>query len=519
MLGTPLFALPASQKNSRARSVLLSFAIHGAAILLLVKAGPGRRLAADPTPYRELIAGQERKLVWYSGTLELPPVAPAEATPAPNRPGQFYARQAMAATAPKPESHRQMVLQAAPELHLERDVVSPNVLIFNPPPPPVPPAPKPRFVPTVKPRYDPRTLPEAEAPRLAAAASTPALPAGLGPSRMPAPRFQMPARERASHPQALPSVDAPQLALAIPKDSAVAPLAPRLAVPARPQFVMPERGGSSRRTAGAGNGPALAGLPLPDIAAARQPSAVIVGLDPAPGPVPPPPPGNRSAQFSGDPGEKLGNGIGGVAAERAEIRVPNLAVAAAAADPSALTGPAPAAPPPLPARPAVDRSLFRRELLASITKPPIGLPQANLPAPPDLPRGVLHGSTVYSLAIDMPNITSYEGSWTLRFTELGGSSPEDLLTAPVAMRKVDPKYIASAAAEGVEGKIMLYAVIRRDGRVDQIRLIQGLDERLNSSAVSAFSKWEFQPATKNGQPVDLEALVQIPFRLEHRKKN
>jgi len=113
----------------------------------------------------------------------------------------------------------------------------------------------------------------------------------------------------------------------------------------------------------------------------------------------------------------------------------------------------------------------------------------------------------------MPNITSYDGSWTLRFTELGGSSADDVLTSPAPLRKVDPKYVASAAAEGVEGKVLLHAVIRRDGRVEQARLVQGIDERLDASAVSAFSKWEFRPATKNGVPVDLEVVVQIPFRL------
>jgi protein TonB len=100
----------------------------------------------------------------------------------------------------------------------------------------------------------------------------------------------------------------------------------------------------------------------------------------------------------------------------------------------------------------------------------------------------------------------------VRFTEVGGSSPDDLLTAPVPLRKVDPKYNAAAAAEKVEGRVLLYAVIRRDGRVDQVRLVQGVDERLDTSAVEAFSKWQFQPGTKNGAPVDLEAVVQIPFR-------
>jgi TonB family protein len=194
-------------------------------------------------------------------------------------------------------------------------------------------------------------------------------------------------------------------------------------------------------------------------------------------------------------------GEGPVQVAKAAIRAPNLGIAPTVTRP------------PLP---GMDRAAFRRQILAGASRAGTawnGDGNGAAGADPAV-DGVLRGSTVYTLALDMPNITSYEGSWILRFTERGGSSPEDVLTAPVALRKVDPKYIASAAAEGVEGKVLLYAVIRRDGRVDEVRLVQGIDERLDASAVTTFSKWEFEPATRNGQAVDLEAVVQIPFRLK-----
>jgi hypothetical protein len=28
-------------------------------------------------------------------------------------------------------------------------------------------------------------------------------------------------------------------------------------------------------------------------------------------------------------------------------------------------------------------------------------------------------------------------------------------------------------------------------------------------------RWQFRPATRNGTPVDLEAVIQIPFRTQH----
>jgi TonB family protein len=56
-------------------------------------------------------------------------------------------------------------------------------------------------------------------------------------------------------------------------------------------------------------------------------------------------------------------------------------------------------------------------------------------------------------------------------------------------------------------------VIRQDGHVDSVALIRRLDERLDRSAVEALSKWQFEPALRNGSPVDVDAVFEIPFRL------
>ena len=46
---------------------------------------------------------------------------------------------------------------------------------------------------------------------------------------------------------------------------------------------------------------------------------------------------------------------------------------------------------------------------------------------------------------------------------------------PVPLRKVDPKYVATAVAERVEGKVRLSAIIRKDGHVDSVVLLRHLD--------------------------------------------
>ena len=66
--------------------------------------------------------------------------------------------------------------------------------------------------------------------------------------------------------------------------------------------------------------------------------------------------------------------------------------------------------------------------------------------------------------------------------------------------------------QNVQGTVTLYAVIRSDGSVGTVQVLRGIDDRLDEYARSALSRWRFQPATKNGKGVDLDAVVMIPFR-------
>jgi TonB family protein len=48
--------------------------------------------------------------------------------------------------------------------------------------------------------------------------------------------------------------------------------------------------------------------------------------------------------------------------------------------------------------------------------------------------------------------------------------------------------------------------------VDSIQLVHSVDPRLDANAMEALAQWKFRPAEKRGEPVDLEAVVRIPFR-------
>ena len=86
------------------------------------------------------------------------------------------------------------------------------------------------------------------------------------------------------------------------------------------------------------------------------------------------------------------------------------------------------------------------------------------------------------------------------------------LAGPVPLRKVDPKYPPELRTSHVDGEVVLYAIIRKDGSVDSIQLVHSVDPHLDANAMEALAQWKFSPAEKHGEPVDLEAVVHIPFR-------
>ncbi len=132
------------------------------------------------------------------------------------------------------------------------------------------------------------------------------------------------------------------------------------------------------------------------------------------------------------------------------------------------------------------------------------------------PEKILSGSEVYTMHVDLPNLTSASGSWILHFSELDEDERplfkrREPLAAPVALQKADPKYPPELIKGHVHGEVVLYAIIRKDGSVDSIQIVRGLDPQLDRNAIEAFAAWKFRPATRASAPVDVEAVIQVPF--------
>jgi len=86
---------------------------------------------------------------------------------------------------------------------------------------------------------------------------------------------------------------------------------------------------------------------------------------------------------------------------------------------------------------------------------------------------------------------------------------ENLVTSRV------PAYPEAAKVDGVEGPVVMQALISKNGTVDRLHVIQG-DPLLHTAASEAVSKWHYRPYTVNGRPVEVATTVKVEFRLPRR---
>jgi TonB family protein len=277
--------------------------------------------------------------------------------------------------------------------------------------------------------------------------------------------------------------------------------------------------------------------PAPEIGAA-QPSAAngnpatIIALSATPAPPAPvqPPQGNLAARVSISPEGKQpgvpGGSPNGTASATGGTGAGNgsgkngLDVSISGGNPPANNGVSGLGGAPKITSSAPRTLIIRPEARSKIDDTPErkGPPNfADLPAGAQ-PEQIFASKKIYKMLVNMPNLNSATGSWILNFSELRTDSDAPRMVSsdisgPSPLRKVDPKYPPSLISERVEGEVVLYAVIRRDGSVDSIQLVHGIDEQLDANAMEALSQWKFRPAARQGSPVELEAIVHIPFRL------
>jgi TonB family protein len=450
----------------------LSLVAHGA--LLIYMLWPEGAMKATPTAYEQLIKGKEEKIILYQFREKLPDVKPLQtADRRPPRAEVKIAKQSIVASPKNAPKEKQIVVMAAPEVKEAPKFDSPNLLSLQL----TQPAPPDRK----------KFTPQAAQPKIEQELARPKV------------------------------VDAPELTAKAPTPEKVLDdlgAVPRLTQDNRPKFVAPAARVKPVEVArvkemDAAPAPPAGALPMTGTALSAL-NIAVVGLNPGPKDAPLPT-ASHAAQFSAGP--KLNpNGGTGEGNPNSKLTVPDLMVKGnGAADPKAVNAVAQM----LASSRAAPTSAENLRGLSKYAPPEPSAPAtARGPAAhvANAPNPRFDGKEVFSMAIQMPNITSYSGSWLMWYAARGLGPPAPL-APPVPFRKVDPKYIATAVADRIEGRVQLLCVINRDGHVEQVELVRSLDPRLDQSAMEALAKWEFHPAHRSGAPVDVDVMVEIPFHL------
>jgi TonB family protein len=95
----------------------------------------------------------------------------------------------------------------------------------------------------------------------------------------------------------------------------------------------------------------------------------------------------------------------------------------------------------------------------------------------------------------------------------GPYRPGSGIEPPQLLREVKPDYTEDARRRGVEGNVVLEIVVRRDGSVGDVRILERLGAGLDERAVAAVRQWRFSPARRRGAPVDVVVEVAVEFKL------
>ncbi|HXE89771.1 MAG TPA: TonB family protein [Terriglobales bacterium] len=496
-------------------SLRQSFLYHIFVILTIVTFPTLWRMRPQAPPS----ATGNRTLTYYEVSEYLPSLSTGSAPAKVARKGRpKYARQPLISIPAQPDNSTQTIVNpAAPKILLE-EVKIPNVVVWTPVPAPAP------IAATARPTSQ-LTLP------------------WLAPMVV-APPPEAHRRDAAS----LPKMPAPAVVGAPPTPEAlqrrvgelnIARSHPAVLIPSLP---VPEQRASSGESEG-GNAPPPPSTHGAGGGARAAGQLIALGLSPTAvgGPVEIPP-GSRRGIFAATPEgspdnpgtpEIAGGGSGPGGTGSGETGGPG---SGTATNPSGVfIGGGPPATGPVAvvagesnraggggAVTAPGNSVTREQLLAAARAPALPpnvvretAPATNAPTRPaagSVESQVFGPKRFYSMTINMPNLTSAGGSWIVRFAELKETTDRTELTAPSAMNKVDPAFPADYIRRRVEGRVLLYAVIRADGSVTDVRVIQGFDDLLDENARLAMTRWRFRPATKHGTPVDLEAIVEIPFK-------
>jgi protein TonB len=79
-------------------------------------------------------------------------------------------------------------------------------------------------------------------------------------------------------------------------------------------------------------------------------------------------------------------------------------------------------------------------------------------------------------------------------------------------RSVPPAYPQIAKVAGIQGQVVLSAIISKTGEIESLQAVSG-HPMLTRAAVEAVRQWRYRPYILNGEPIEVETQITVNFKL------
>jgi len=172
------------------------------------------------------------------------------------------------------------------------------------------------------------------------------------------------------------------------------------------------------------------------------------------------------------------------------------------------------------------------------TEPP---PRIRLKPPPEQPLERVVTREIEARTVPVPDVTPDEpepvvepdpvetvdmvttDDWAIGIPEREPKPPVGIvnqnttgLESPVFLKRVEPEYPAMGHRIRMEGYVILEAILRADGSIDEIKVVRGLGKGrfgFEDAARKALAEWTYLPGKLHGKTVDVRMTLRIDFQM------
>jgi TonB family protein len=90
---------------------------------------------------------------------------------------------------------------------------------------------------------------------------------------------------------------------------------------------------------------------------------------------------------------------------------------------------------------------------------------------------------------------------------------KDETKRPIPVYTPEPEFSEKARRAKYQGTVVLSIVVDRKGNISRVSLLRALGMGLDQNAMEGVTRWRFDPATRNGQPVAVKMNIEVSFNL------